>query len=69
MVLNLTYVRIVKPSAASIGKTMNDMRVWLDTKKIEPIEFKTHGLANGLVQIELGFLTEDEASLFERQFA
>ena len=69
MALNLTYVRIEKPSAASIGEAMNDIRVWLDTKKIEPVEFKTHSLANGRVELELSFLTADEASLFERQFA
>ena len=64
-----THVRIRKLSAKPIGDLMNEMRDWLDSKKIEPIEFKAHLLdAGGCVELELSFRTQDEASLFERQF-
>lgn len=47
-----------------LGKTMNDIRTWLDTERIEPVGFKT---ASG--KFEIGFRREREAKSFQQRFA
>ena len=56
-----------RPTDASFGKTMNEMRSWLDSKKIEPTYFKPVTRYNGMV-FEISFRNSDEAELFEREF-
>ena len=48
---------------------MNDIRSWLDHAKIEPVAFKPVADAQHGVGFEIAFNSEDEARLFERQFA
>ena len=58
-----------KQADGSFGKTMNDIRTWLDHRKIQPASFKPAvNPANG-VGFEIAFNGEDEAYLFEREFA
>jgi hypothetical protein len=47
-----------------LGKTMNDLRTWLDSERIEPVEFKTAGGS-----FEISFRREREAERFQRRFA
>lgn len=47
-----------------LGKTMNDMRTWLDRERIEPVAFKT---AAG--RFEIGFRREREAQRFQQRLA
>ena len=47
------------------GLIMNDIRAWLDHRKIQPILFKDANRGGGF---EITFGTEGEASLFEREF-
>jgi hypothetical protein len=47
-----------------LGKTMNDLRTWLDSERIEPVVFKTVG-----GRFEIGFGREREAERFQRRFA
>lgn len=53
---------------ASFGDLMNQIRSWLDTHRIEPVEFKSETRSRGAIALDLRFRTEDEASLFEQKF-
>ena len=60
-------VTLERPTGASCGKTMNEMRSWLDSQKIEPTYFKPVTRHNGF-SFEISFRNSDEAELFEREF-
>ena len=47
-----------------LGKTINDLRTWLDSERIEPVVFKTIG-----GRFEIGFRGEREAKRFQQRFA
>lgn len=47
-----------------LGKTMNDLRNWLESERIEPVDFKT---TDG--RFEIGFSREPEAERFQQRFA
>lgn len=59
-------VRIEAPGT-SFGDTMNEIRTWLDHRKIQPALFMPVG--NAGVGFSIAFNTENEARLFEREFA
>jgi hypothetical protein len=48
---------------------MNDIRLWLDSHKIEPVEFKTVPLDGGSIAFDIRFQSQEEASLFKQAFA
>jgi hypothetical protein len=60
-------VTLERPTGASFGKTMNEIRSWLDSKKIEPTYFTPVTRHNG-IGFEISFRNSDEAKLFEREF-
>jgi hypothetical protein len=63
-------VRVRKqPGGSSFGETMNNIRSWLDHHKIEPISFEPVAEADSGVGFEVALNTEDEAQLFEQEFA
>ena len=69
MALNSPFaVRIENPPGSTFGGTMNDIRSWLDHRKIQPALFKPVASAQSGVGFEIGFNSEDEAHLFEREF-
>ena len=53
----------------SFGETMNTVRTWLDHRHIQPVSFNPVANAQRGVGFEIGFSSEDEAHLFEREFA
>jgi RNA polymerase sigma-70 factor, ECF subfamily len=61
-------VRIEKQLGRSFGAIMNDIRAWLDHRKIEPISFEPVAKADRGVGFEIGFNSEDEAYLFDQEF-
>jgi hypothetical protein len=61
-------VRIEKKPGGSLSEAMSDARSWLDHRKIESASFKTIAEADGDVGFEIGFNSEAEAHLFEREF-
>jgi hypothetical protein len=70
MALNPSFVvRVVEKPDSSFGAIMNDIRAWLDHRKIEPVSFKPVAQADTGVGFEIAFNSEDEAGLFEREFA
>lgn len=70
MALNPPFVvRVVKNPDSSFGAIMNDIRSWLDHRKIEPVSFKPVAKADTGVGFEVGFNSEEEADLFEHEFA
>jgi hypothetical protein len=52
----------------SLGQTMNELRSWLDSKKIEPASFNPI-VAGGGILFEIGFHSHHEAELFQQEFA
>lgn len=48
---------------------MNRIRLWLDNHMIEPAEFRPEVAAPGSVAFAIRFKSEDEARLFESEFA
>jgi hypothetical protein len=61
-------VRIEKLPGSSFGTTMCELRTWLDHNEISPVSFLPVTQGNGGIGYEIAFNSEDEASLFERQF-
>src|SRR5690348_907754 len=61
-------VRVEKKPERSFGDIMNDIRTWLDHRKIEPISFKPVAKADRGVGFEIGFISGDEARLFDQEF-
>jgi hypothetical protein len=70
MALNPPFVvRVEKKPDRSFGAIMNDIRTWLDHRRIEPVSFQPVAKADTGLGFEIAFDTEDEAHLFEREFA
>ena len=61
-------VRIEKPSAASFSKSLREIRSWLVERNIQPIDFQP-GVTRYGFRFDLVFRTEDQAELFQREFA
>jgi hypothetical protein len=61
-------VRVEKKPERSFREIMNDIRAWLDHRKIEPVSFKPVAQADTGVGFEIAFNSEDEAHLFEEAF-
>ena len=53
----------------SFGETMNTVRTWLDHRHIQPVSFLPITNARSGVGFEISFNSEQEAHLFEREFA
>ena len=62
-------VRVEKQPTSSFGETMSAIRAWLDHRHIQPASFNPVANARRGVGFEIGFDSEDETHLFEREFA
>jgi hypothetical protein len=60
-------VRIPKPASLSFGKAMSQHHTWLDANKIQPTAFKPDFI-NGVIGFEIGFKSQHEAALFDKEF-
>ena len=70
MALNPHFVvRVEKKPDLSFGEIMNAIRTWLDHRRIEPVSFAPVAKAESNVGFEIAFNSEDEAQLFQREFA
>jgi hypothetical protein len=65
----LFVVLVEKHPGGSFGETMNVIRSWLDHRKIQPASFTPVAQADSGVGFEIGFNSEDDAHLFERECA
>lgn len=62
---------VVQPKAARdmpFAETMKDIRIWLDSERIQPAEFKAVVGRAGL-GFEISFREESEAERFQQRFA
>jgi hypothetical protein len=50
-----------------LGETMRDIRIWLDSERIEPVDFKTVVGRAGL-GFEITFHDERDAERFQERF-
>jgi hypothetical protein len=62
-------VHVARKPGRSFSNSMRDARSWLDHHQITATSFKTVTNAKGGIGFDIGFNTEDEASLFESDFA
>ena len=69
MALNPFVVQIERKPGGSFGVTMNAVRIWLDHRDIRPTSFLPITQIDSGIGFEIGFNNEDEAHLFEREFA
>jgi hypothetical protein len=60
-------VRVERPKQA-LAATMSDMRMWLDTYKVQPAAFKIAPI-EGTVAFDVRFHEPHHASLFQQKFA
>lgn len=64
---NRNVIRIEVPFGTSFGTTMNEIRTWLDSNKIQPANCRSVQISTG-TELEINFHNEDDASRFEQQF-
>jgi hypothetical protein len=69
MALNPFVVQIERKPGGSFGDTMNAVRIWLDHRDIRPTSFLPITQIDSGIGFQIGFNNEDEAHLFEREFA
>ena len=69
MALNPFVVQIERTPGSSFGETMSAVRIWLDHRDIRPTSFLPITQIDSGIGFEIGFNKEDEAHLFEREFA
>jgi hypothetical protein len=60
-------VRVERPGKA-FGEAMTEIRLWLDSHKIQPVGFTSDTNAPGPVAFIVRFANEDEARLFKQAF-
>ena len=60
-------IRFVRPAVA-LGKTMEELRVWFDTHRLQPSSFIVANTTAGIA-FDLGFLSERGAIVFEAGFS
>ena len=58
----------VAATISAFGAMMNEIRSWLDHRKIQPTGFKTNADGEESVVFDISFAEDDEAHLFERAF-
>jgi hypothetical protein len=65
---NPLVVHVETTFGEPIGSTMNAIRTWLDSQKIQTTAFKIVPTARGL-RFEIAFSQEHDAERFRQQFA
>ena len=68
MALNPSFIVRMERKPGAFGDTMNEIRSWLDHRKIQPASFRSLPVDGGGAGLEIGFNSEDEAHLFEKAF-
>jgi hypothetical protein len=61
-------VRVESLRRTPLDGTMNEIRLWLDGEKIEPVDFKIV-ISRAGFGFEIGFKEESEAELFQQRFS
>jgi hypothetical protein len=69
MALNPFVVQIERKPGRSFGETRSAVRIWLDHRDIRPTSFLPITQIDSGVGFAIGFNSEDEVHLFEREFA
>ena len=62
-------IQVEKQPGGSFGGTMKNIRTWLDHRHIQPVSFLPVATPRSGVGFEISFNSEEEAHLFEREFA
>ena len=62
-------IRLEMPPSETLADLMQQIRTWLDSRKIEPSLFKIRNTNQGKIILELEFATPDLARIFQQEFA
>ena len=52
----------------SLADLMGELRSWLDSNGIAPMDFKHAIMKTGAIEVQMVFQTSDQASLFDQAF-
>jgi hypothetical protein len=66
MALIPSVIHVEKPAGTSLSEYFGEMRTWLDTHKITPVEFHLSGGYS--IDLYVSFSSPHEANLFQRKF-
>jgi hypothetical protein len=66
MALDPLVVHVEKPDGTLFSQYFAMMRIWLDSHKIEPVDFRL--LGGPYIGLDVHFARAEEANLFEREF-
>jgi hypothetical protein len=69
MTQNTSFSVHVEQHGKAFGTVMHEIRSWLDSHRIQPVDFRPGEAGPGAVAFEIKFRREDEARQFEREFA
>ena len=61
-------VHVEKPVGVLFSECFAEMRIWLTTHKITPIDFRLSG-GYSSIGLDIAFRNFEEADLFEREFS
>jgi hypothetical protein len=64
---NPILVKLERPTGTPFGQIMNEVRSWLDSQKIQPVDFRPVVSLQG-IGFEIIFRTQEEAHLFKLKF-
>ena len=64
---NISFVSVEPPIGSGVVSTMNEIRSWLDRRRVQPVYFLPVS-QDGIISFQIGFRTEDEAELFRQEF-
>ena len=59
----VTSTFVPKPPGLGYAEAMSQLRTWLDSRKVQPADFKI--TASGRIGFEIGFSSERDAQVFE----
>ena len=61
-------IEITRAGDASIADQLSEMRAWLRSERIEPLQLEPLHILRGLATFHASFATIDEAERFRRRF-
>jgi hypothetical protein len=69
MALLTSVVQAENSRSIPLAKAMRDIRTWLDSERIEPVQFRTVVVGRAGLGFEIRFREAREAERFQERFA
>jgi len=68
MTLDPPFTVRIERAETALANAMNEMRTWLDSTRLQPVEFKIAMTGVAGIAFDVTFQTEADASQFEQAF-